>query len=88
MKIRNRCRVQPQAGQGMTEYIIIVLLIAIAAILAFTYFGQGVREQTAGITTELSGQSAQQQITGAAKAAQAAAAEADKAKGLATYQSK
>jgi Flp pilus assembly pilin Flp len=27
-----------ERGQGMTEYILIVVLIAIAAIVAFTYF--------------------------------------------------
>ncbi len=32
-----------QKGQGMTEYIIIVALIAIAAIGAFTMFGDVVR---------------------------------------------
>lgn len=36
-----------QRGQGMTEYIIIVALIAIAAIGSFRYFGQTARSQVA-----------------------------------------
>ena len=42
-------------GQGMTEYIIIVALIAIAAIGVFQYFGQIVRHQAAAIGSEVSG---------------------------------
>ena len=34
-----------QTGQGMTEYIIIVALIAIAAIAVIVLFGDNIREQ-------------------------------------------
>jgi len=44
-----------QSGQGMTEYIIIVALIAIAAIAGFSYFGQTVRHQTAAMSESLAG---------------------------------
>ncbi|MDA0189726.1 MAG: hypothetical protein OSW77_05245 [Proteobacteria bacterium] len=44
-----------QTGQGMTEYIIIVAMIAIAAIAVYQYFGQTVRNQTAAIAQELAG---------------------------------
>lgn len=44
-----------QRGQGMTEYIIIVAMIAIAAIAVYQYFGQTVRNQTAAIAQELAG---------------------------------
>ncbi|HVG05599.1 MAG TPA: hypothetical protein VM937_11735 [Burkholderiaceae bacterium] len=44
-----------QRGQGMTEYIIIVALIAIAAIAVYGYFGNTVRNQTAAIANELAG---------------------------------
>jgi Flp pilus assembly pilin Flp len=43
------------AGQGMTEYIIIVALIAIAAIGIVTVFGSNVRVLFGGITQALSG---------------------------------
>lgn len=44
-----------QLGQGMTEYIIIVAMIAIAAIAVYQYFGQTVRNQTAAVAQELAG---------------------------------
>ena len=45
-----------QRGQGMTEYIIIVAMIAIAAIAVYQYFGQTVRNQTAAMAQELAGE--------------------------------
>ena len=44
-----------QLGQGMTEYIIIIALIAIAGIGAFTYFGEGLKKTVGDVTTELTG---------------------------------
>jgi Flp pilus assembly pilin Flp len=44
-----------QLGQGMTEYIIIVALIAIAGIAIFTLFGDVIREQMGIMTEELAG---------------------------------
>ena len=44
-----------QIGQGMTEYIIIIALIAIAAIGAFTFFGDGLKTTVGNVTTELTG---------------------------------
>lgn len=69
----------------MTEYIIIVALIAIAAIGVFTFFGQTAREQVAGMATELSGQDASSQISKAGTSAKDASDQADKAKGLSSY---
>ena len=43
-------------GQGMTEYIIIVALIAIAAIGVFTGFGDVVRNQVGIMAGELAGE--------------------------------
>ncbi|HTT07930.1 MAG TPA: pilus assembly protein [Gammaproteobacteria bacterium] len=77
-----------QLGQGMTEYIIIVALIAIAAIAAYSFFGKTVRNQVGGMAAELSGQSASTQIGNAKSAATSAGTEADKSKGLDTYQNK
>lgn len=51
----NRVRLHRQAGQGMTEYIIIVALIAIAAIGVYTAFGDIVRGQTSVAAAALSG---------------------------------
>ena len=45
-----------QLGQGMTEYIIIVALIAIAAIAVYQIFGDVVRSQVGSMASELGGQ--------------------------------
>lgn len=42
-------------GQGMTEYIIIVALIAIAAIGVYTAFGNVIKGQTGAMAAELAG---------------------------------
>jgi type IV pilus assembly protein PilA len=47
-------------GQGMTEYIIIVALIAIGAIGVYTAFGNIVRGQTGRAASALAGQTAGQ----------------------------
>lgn len=44
-----------QKGQGMTEYIIVVALIAIAAIGVYTAFGKTVRGQMAVTAQALAG---------------------------------
>ena len=80
-------RVKSQLGQGMTEYIIIVALIAVAAIGAFQFFGQTIRSQTSGIANEVAGQSATAAITAAQSAATKSDAERGH-KGLDTYNSK
>lgn len=46
-----------QFGQGMTEYIIVVALIAIAAIGVYASYGDTLRLQTSAIAKELSGES-------------------------------
>lgn len=62
-----------QKGQGMTEYVIIVALIAIAAIAVYQFFGNTVRDQTAAIAQELAGGNG----TAAQANAQAAATSAE-----------
>lgn len=44
-----------QLGQGMTEYIIIVALIAIVAITVFNIFGDTIRGQVGDMAAELGG---------------------------------
>ncbi len=51
-----------QLGQGMTEYIIIVALIAIAAIAIYGLFGDTVKEQMGVMTEELAGNTAASNI--------------------------
>jgi Flp pilus assembly pilin Flp len=69
----------------MTEYIIIVALIAVAAIGVYNYFGRTVRDQTAGLAQEVAGVDAATQIANAGAAAGNANTAADKSKGLASY---
>ena len=80
MRIRSR-----QRGQGMTEYIIITALIAIAAIAAVTYFGSTARAQIGGMSDELAGKSASQDITRAQSTAGKAHQEGQNTKTLASY---
>lgn len=47
-----------QRGQGMTEYIIVVALVAIAAIGVYTAFGKTLRGQMAVTAQALAGNSA------------------------------
>ena len=44
-----------QRGQGMTEYIIIVALVAVAAISVYNFFGDTVRGQVGDLAAELGG---------------------------------
>jgi len=47
-----------QSGQGMSEYIIITAVIAVAAIGTFGYFGQAIESQTAGMAKSITGEDA------------------------------
>lgn len=58
-----------QHGQGMTEYIVIVALIAVAAIAVYQLFGATVRNQTAGMAMEVAGRNGSAAITQAGTAA-------------------
>ena len=80
LNLKNR-----QRGQGMTEYIIIVALIAIAAIAVYQYFGNTVRNQTAAIAQELSGADGTTAKTAAQTSAATAATEANTKRNLDTY---
>jgi len=46
-----------QTDQGMTEYIIIVALVAIAAMGVYSLYGRTVRAQQAGIAAAVGGDS-------------------------------
>ena len=50
-------KLKGQSGQGMSEYLIIVALIAVAAIGVVTVFGTDIRDLFAASTGALSGQS-------------------------------
>jgi len=71
-------------GQGMTEYIIIVALIAIAAIAVYSFFGDTLRSQMGAMTQELAGKSGTATSAKAASTAGQAAGES-KHKGLSNF---
>lgn len=74
-----------QSGQGMTEYIIIVALIAVAAIATYQFFGQTVRNQTAAIANEIAGNDGTAARTAAGTAATSGATKANTKETLETY---
>lgn len=74
-----------QRGQGMMEYVIIVALIAVAAIGVYSMFGKTVRNQTAGLAKEISGQNGEGAMGKAAEASGKAADRGDTTKGLGDY---
>jgi type IV pilus assembly protein PilA len=84
MSIKSSSRAR---GQGMTEYIIIVALIAIASIAVYQYFGNTVRNQTAGIAKELAGSDGDVAKTAAQTAATNAAKDENTKRTLDTYTS-
>ena len=72
-------------GQGTTEYIIIVALIAVSAIGVYSFFGKTVRNQVAALATEVAGNDSSAQIANAKAAADSAAITADKDYNLGNY---
>jgi Flp pilus assembly pilin Flp len=83
MKTQKQSR--KQRGQGMTEYVIIVALIAVAAIGVYSLFGRTVRNQTAGLAQEVAGNNATTAIGNANTSASTAQTNANQDKGLANY---
>lgn len=74
-----------QQGQGMTEYIIVLALVAIAAIGVYSFLGKSVRNQVAGVAQEISGRSANAEVSAAQDAAEAASAIANEDYRLGNY---
>lgn len=72
-------------GQGMTEYIVVLALVVVAAIGVYSFFGKTVRNQMAGIAQEISGKSSTTQVRDAAAAAQSAADRANQDYNLSNY---
>ncbi|TEA77272.1 hypothetical protein [Allopusillimonas ginsengisoli] len=68
-------RHQSQRGQGMSEYVIVVALVAVAAIAVYQSFGQVVRSQTAAMARELAGEDGARQSRAARSAAETAASQ-------------
>lgn len=74
-----------QRGQGMSEYIIITALVAVAGIGLFAAFGDVLQNQMAGMSREMAGQSASQDISDAQASATTAQNRAAQTDSLSTY---
>jgi pilus assembly protein Flp/PilA len=74
-----------QRGQGMSEYIIITALVAVAGIGLFAAFGDTLQNQMAGMSREMAGRSAATDITNASNSATTARNRAAQADNLSTY---
>ncbi len=61
MSQKSRLRIR-QLGQGMSEYIIITALIAVAGIGIFSAFGDTIANQAAAMAREMAGQDGSEQI--------------------------
>ena len=72
-------------GQGMTEYLVILGLIAIAAIAVFSFFGQTMRNQVAGMAQEVGGKTGSAEVTKAQSAATKASTNAEINMNMSTY---
>jgi Flp pilus assembly pilin Flp len=74
-----------QLGQGMTEYIIIVALVAVAAITAYGFFGDTIRGQVGALSQEIAGEDGSGSRTAAATSAGDAVGDGAKNKNLSDY---
>ena len=74
-----------QKGQGMVEYIVIVALVGLGSIAAYSFFGQSVRGQTAQMADQIAGANVKTGQTDATTAAGSATTEATSQINLKTY---
>jgi Flp pilus assembly pilin Flp len=72
-------------GQGMTEYIVVVAVVAVAAIGVYSLLGQTIRNQTAGIAQEIAGSDAGAAINAATSSSNSARTQANVRKDLKNY---
>lgn len=82
---RRPCLPCRQLGQGMSEYIIITALVAVAGIGLFAAFGDTLQNQMAGMSQEMAGRSANTDIQNANTTANTARTRAAQADSLSNY---
>lgn len=84
-RTRHRVSRRKSLGQGMTEYIVIVALVGVAAIGVYSFLGQSIRGATSGIALEIAGESADKGIKAAKDAADKAVSAAESKATLKNY---
>lgn len=82
MKLSN---IKKTRGQGMTEYLVVLALIAVAAITAFGLFGGAARNQLSAVTAEISGGDGTLRTGEAVTQAGDAADDADENRGMGEF---
>lgn len=83
--VRGHSQLRKQLGQGMSEYIIITALVAVAGIGLFAAFGDTLQNQMAGMSQEMAGRSANTDIQNASTTANTARTRAAQADSLSNY---
>lgn len=78
-------RRRSHSGQGTAEYIIVVVLVAIAAITVSSLYGATLRPQVAGVALELSGERSEPAVSHAGSMADAAVADALRDRSMGDY---
>ncbi len=69
----------------MTEYLVILGLIAVSAIAVFSFFGQTLRNQVAGMAQEVSGKTGAAEVAKSQTASAKASSNADANYNMSTY---
>ena len=69
----------------MTEYLVILGLIAVSAIAVFSFFGQTLRNQVAGMAQEVGGKTGAAEVSKAQGASSKASANAEVNYNMSTY---
>jgi pilus assembly protein Flp/PilA len=85
MRHRNSSLKRRQFGQGMSEYIIITALIAVAGIGLFAAFGDTLSNQMAAMSQEMAGQAGDTDVNNARTRANEARTRAQQNETLANY---
>ncbi len=81
----NKSAARRITGQGMTEYIIVLAMVALAAVVAVGYFGDTVQAQFAAMGQSLTGNSNDDALEKGTKAADDAVGEITPSETLGTY---
>jgi len=84
-KLSRKLNAKKILGQGMSEYLIIVGLIAVAGIAVMGFMGGAVRHQVSGMAAEIAGGDGNGEIKQAASNAASAAAVASAKRSLSNY---
>jgi hypothetical protein len=83
--LRNFRHYVRRTSQGMTEYIIVVAVIAIGSIAMSMFYGNVLRNQTAAASKALAGRSGDSEMSSARDTAIAASMDAQVGKGMANF---